>query len=312
MSLALEDKTSAAPERFERPAWKEKPKPITQAAKAVALVVTVLVVVVPFWTVIATSFAPDRQVIANGGYALWPEQWTFAAYGRILEQGQVTTALGVSVGITIAGTLFSLFCTVTLAYALARPGVVGGKPVMIGILFTFLFPAGFIPTFLVVKSLGLYDSYAALILPVLVNAFNLVVMRGFFQGIPNELFESAKIDGAGELRILCTIVLPLSKAVIAVVGLFYAVSYWNSWFNAVLLLGDTNKWPLQALMRTYVIGTTNGNLIDVKGAVEEQMIYAPQTTNMAVVVLATVPILILYPFVQRYFTKGVLTGAIKS
>ncbi|MFJ6632585.1 carbohydrate ABC transporter permease [Streptomyces sp. NPDC091376] len=297
--------------RTERPAWLEKPKPLTQGAKGLALAATVLAVVIPLWVVIATSFAPDAQVSANGGYALWPREWTLHAYDLVFSGGQITRALVVSALVTLVGTLLSLVCTITLAYALARPGVVGGRPVMIGILFTFLFPAGMIPSFLVVNSLGLRNTYTALFLPVLVSAFNLVVMRGFFQGIPAELFESAKLDGAGELRILCTIVLPLSKAVIAVVGLFYAVGYWNDFFRALLYLDDQSMWPVQTWMRTYVVQAQN-QLVQVGGATGEQVDFAPQTVNMAVVVLATVPILVVYPFVQRYFTKGVLTGAVKS
>ncbi|MFS4103170.1 MULTISPECIES: carbohydrate ABC transporter permease [unclassified Streptomyces] len=302
---------SAVTERNERPAWMEKPKPATQAAKALVLVVTVLAVVVPFWVVIATSFAPDAQVIANGGYALWPEHWTLRAYDLIFSGGQITRALGVSALVTVVGTAFSLVATIALAYALARPGVVGGKPVMLMILFTFLFPAGMIPGFLVVNGLHLRNTYWALFLPVLINAFNLVVMRGFFQGIPNELYESARLDGAGELRILVRIVLPLSKAVVAVVGLFYAVGYWNDFFRAILYTDDATMWPLQTWMRTYVVQSQN-SLIQVQGGVNEQLQFAPQTVNMAVVVLATVPILCVYPFIQRYFTKGVLTGAVKS
>ncbi|MFF0484940.1 carbohydrate ABC transporter permease [Streptomyces sp. NPDC004435] len=292
-----------------RPSWMEKPRPLTQAGKAVALVLTVALVVIPFWIVIATSFAPDQQVVDNGGWAMWPDEWTFKAYDSILSGGVITRALLVSAAVTVLGTLTSLVCTVMLAYALARPGVVGGKPVMLLILFTFLFPPGMIPSFLVVDSLGLRNSYWALVLPVLISAFNLVVVRGFFQGIPEELYEAARLDGAGELRTLVTIVLPLSKSVVAVVGLFYAVGYWNDFFRGVLYLDDASMWPLQTVMRQYV---TQGQNLTSDAAAAGLAVQAPQTMRMAVVVLATAPILCVYPFVQRYFAKGVLTGAVKS
>jgi putative aldouronate transport system permease protein len=290
-----------------RPGWMEKPKPVTQSAKALALAAVVALVCVPFLVVVSTSLASQREVVANGGWVLWPQHPTLKAYHDILQGGIVTHALGVSVGVTLVGTLLSLACTVSLAYALARPRVVGGRPVLLLILFTFLFPPGMIPAFLLVKNLGLLNSYSSLVLPLLVNVFNLVVLRGFFQGIPEELYEAGRLDGAGDLRVLWSIVLPLSKAALAVVGLFYAVSYWNSWFYASLYL-DSAHWPLQQVLRTYVVagtGLTDTTLGD--GAVN-----APQTIQMAVVVLATVPILLVYPFLQKYFTKGVLTGAIKS
>lgn len=290
-----------------RPGWMEKPKPLTQAAKVLALLTVVLLVCVPFLVIVSTSLASQKEVVANGGWVLWPTEPTVQAYRDILEGGIVTHALGVSADVTIIGTLLSLACTVTLAYALARPGVFGGRPVLLLILFTFLFPPGMIPNFLLVKELGLLDSYASLILPVLINVFNLVVLRGFFQGIPEELYEAARLDGAGDLRVLWTVVLPLSKAALAVVGLFYAVAYWNSWFYASLYL-ESDHWPLQQVLRTYVISgvsMTDTTLGD--GAVN-----APQTIQMAVLVIATVPILLVYPFLQKYFTKGVLTGAIKS
>ncbi|MFI6896865.1 carbohydrate ABC transporter permease [Streptomyces sp. NPDC050256] len=300
---------TAQAHRTARPAWMEKPKPVTQAGKAIALVVTVLLVVIPFWVVIATSLAPDAQVVENGGWALWPDEFSFRAYDKVISGGVVTHALLVSVGVTVIGTAASLLCTVLLAYALARPGVVGGKPMMLLILFTFLFPPGLIPSFLVVDGLGLRNSYWALVLPVLINVFNLVVVRGFFQGIPEELYEAARLDGASELRTLFTIVLPLSKAVIAVVGLFYAVGYWNDFFRAVLYLDDSGMWPLQTVMRGYV---TQGQKFTDDASQMEMTVQAPQTIRMAVVVLGTLPILCVYPFLQRYFTKGVLTGAVKS
>ncbi|MFD3562090.1 MULTISPECIES: carbohydrate ABC transporter permease [unclassified Streptomyces] len=291
-----------------RPAWKERPRPATQAAKAVAIAVVLALVLIPFLVIISTSLASNKEVVDNGGWVLWPTDPTLRAYRNILSGGIVTKALGVSIGVTLTGTLASLACTSFLAYALSRPGVLGGKPILLVILFTFLFPPGMIPAFLLVKGLGLQNMYAALIAPVLINVFNLVVLRGFFQGIPEELYEAARLDGAGDWAVFWRIVLPLSKAALAVVGLFYAVSYWNAWFNASIYL-ESDHWPLSQVLRTYVIG---GAQISDTGLSEAGMVSAPQTTQMAVLVIATVPILLVYPFLQKYFTKGVLTGAVKS
>ena len=171
-----------------------------------------------------------------------------------------------------------------------------------------LFTPGIIPNYLVVKELGLLNTYAALILPVMINVFNLVVMRQFFMEIPEELIDSARIDGAGELRILWSIILPLSKPVIAVIGLFYAVAYWNSFFAALLYLNDNSQWPLQMIVRMYVL---QGSSLNAAGAGDGAPL-VPQSLQMAVVVCAVIPILIVYPFLQRYFTAGVLSGAIKG
>jgi putative aldouronate transport system permease protein len=292
-----------------RPAWQSKPTKALQAVKAITLTVIVLIVLGPLLVVVSTSLAGTEEVIAKGGWVVWPDHITFAAYRQVLDGGIVTRATVVSVLVTVVGTALSLLCTVTLAYALARPGVFGGRPVLLLVLFTFLFPPGIIPGYLVVQNVGLLNSYWALILPVLVNAFNLVVMRGFFQGIPSELYEAARIDGAGDLRILVRIVLPLSKAVVAVVGLFYAVSYWNSFFNAILYLNDSAKWPVQAVLQQYV--TQGAQLADASVA-EQATRNAPHSIQMAVVVLALLPIVCVYPFIQRHFVKGVMTGAIKG
>ncbi|ARX83047.1 ABC transporter permease [Streptomyces alboflavus] len=291
-----------------RPAWMERPRPLTKAAKGVAVAVVLALVLIPFLVIVSTSLASNREVVAHGGWVLWPTEPTLRAYRTVLSGGIVTEALGVSVVLTAAGTLFSLACTTFLAYALARPGVFGGKPVLLLILFTFLFPPGMIPAFLLVKGMGMMDTYAALVAPVLINVFNLIVLRGFFQGIPEELYEAARLDGANDWQILWRVVLPLSKAALAVVSLFYAVSYWNAWFHASIYL-ESDHWPLSQVLRTYVIG---GSQIADTGLSEAGQVSAPQTTQMAVLVIATVPILLVYPFLQKYFTKGVLTGAIKS
>jgi putative aldouronate transport system permease protein len=289
------------------PAWQGRPTAAVRALKGAALAVIVLLVLFPMWTVLATSLADPQDVIANGGWVIWPRTWSTEAYTAVLSGGIISRALLVSAGVTIAGTALSLAGTIGLAYTLSRPRVYGGRPMLLLVLFTFLFPPGMVPLFLVVRGTGLFDQYAALILPFLVNVFNLVVMRGFFQSIPGELLDAARIDGAGEFAILRRIVLPLSKAVIAVIGLFYAVGYWNRFFEAIIYFNDQTKWPIGTVLRQYVTGgaAIAENSGEVAGA-------SPQSVQMAVVVLATVPIVCVYPFVQRYFVKGVLTGALKA
>ncbi|WP_406502068.1 carbohydrate ABC transporter permease [Streptomyces sp. NBC_01590] len=285
----------------------ERPTRIGQTAKAAAVVVVVLAVAYPLVGVIGTSFASQTDIIKSSGLVLWPDHPTLDAYRTILTGGVVTRALIVSVGLTVLGTLASLLVTVGMAYGLSRRDVTGSRFILMTALFTMLFNAGIIPNFLLVKGLGLYDTYAALVMPTLVSAFNLVVLRSFFMSLPEELYDAAKVDGAGDFRILVRIVLPLSKAVLAVISLFYAVTYWNAFFNSLLYLNDSDKWPLPMVLRTYVL---QGQSLNAASAGE---VLAPQqAVQMAVLVIAVVPILCVYPFLQRYFTKGVLTGAVKG
>ncbi|MFJ8854849.1 carbohydrate ABC transporter permease [Streptomyces sp. NPDC102437] len=285
----------------------ERPTRIGQTAKAIAIVVVVLAVAYPLVGVIGTSFASQTDIIKSSGLVVWPDHPTLDAYRTIFTGGVVTRALIVSVGITVLGTLASLLVTVGMAYGLSRRDVTGSRFILMTALFTMLFNAGIIPNFLLVKGLGLYDTYAALVMPTLVSAFNLVVLRSFFMNLPEELYDAAKVDGAGDFRVLVRIVLPLSKAVLAVISLFYAVTYWNAFFNALLYLNDSDKWPLPMVLRTYVL---QGQSLNAASAGE---VLAPQqAVQMAVLVIAVVPILCVYPFLQRYFTKGVLTGAVKG
>ncbi|MFI6896577.1 carbohydrate ABC transporter permease [Streptomyces sp. NPDC050256] len=285
----------------------ERPTRMGTTAKAVAVVVVVLAVAYPLIGVIGTSFASQTDIIKSSGLVLWPDHPTLDAYRTIFTGGVVTRALLVSVGITVFGTVASLLVTVGMAYGLSRREVTGSRFILMTALFTMLFNAGIIPNFLLVKGLGLYDTYAALVMPTLVSAFNLVVLRSFFMNLPEELYDAAKVDGAGDFRILVRIVLPLSKAVLAVISLFYAVTYWNAFFNSLLYLNDTDKWPLPMVLRTYVL---QGQSLNAASAGE---VLAPQqAVQMAVLVIAVVPILCVYPFLQRYFTKGVLTGAVKG
>ncbi|MFJ4265648.1 carbohydrate ABC transporter permease [Paenarthrobacter nicotinovorans] len=289
-----------------RPVWKEKPSALYQTVKAVVLIVFSLSILTPILLVVSTSLADTEQLVKAGGFVLWPERPTLEAYATIFKGPMVLQSLGVSILITAVGTILALFVTITMAYATSRP-VLFGRPVILAVLFTLLFAPGLIPSFLMIRQLGMLDSLWSLILPGIFGAFNFVVMRSFFMNIPGELIESARIDGANDWQILWRIVMPLSKAVIAVVGLFYAVGFWNSFFNALLYINDHSKWPIQLLLRNFVVQGS--------GAADQLGITTtppPQSIQMAVVVVALVPILMVYPFLQKHFAKGVITGAVKG
>jgi len=292
--------------RAQIPAWRTVPSYPVRLLKGLVIAVIFAIMLYPLIYVVLSSFMPASATLEG---SLIPSAWSMQAYRVILEGGLVTRALGVSVGITLVGTALSVLATTTLAYGLTRTrDVPGAKTILYLVLFTMLFGAGIIPNYLLVKDLGLLNSYWSLILPGLISAFNMVVVRNFFMQIPRDLFEAARIDGASDLRIFARIVLPLSKAVIAVVALFYAVGYWNSFFNAMLYINDSSKWPIQLVLNQYVLqGTPLAQLQNPSSTPPPA-----QAVQMAVVVLATVPILLIYPFLQRYFTKGVLTGAIKG
>ncbi|HEY5222334.1 MAG TPA: carbohydrate ABC transporter permease [Microbacteriaceae bacterium] len=296
-----------SPFKSDRPAWKERPSALYQTLKGVIVVGISLAILIPLLIVVSTSLADNKQIIASGGYVLWPMHPTLDAYKTIFNGSLMFQAVGVSVFVTVIGTAVALFTTVTMAYATSRPTLFG-RPVLLLVLFTLLFAPGLIPMYLMIRQLGLLDSLWSLILPGALSAFNFVVMRSFFMNIPAELIESARIDGASDFTILRKIVVPLSKAVIAVVGLFYAVGFWNAFFNALLYINDTAKWPIQLVLRTYVL---QGKSLTANQLGITQM-PQPQAIQMAVVVVALVPILLVYPFLQKHFNKGVITGAIKG
>lgn len=292
-----------------RPPWMEKPSLAVQGGKAFILLLLAIVMLFPFIYVIAMSFSSRQDVLA-GNLILFPAHPTLDAYSTILQGGIVTQAVLVSIGITGIGTFVDMVMTVSMAYGLSRPGVPGRRVVLFIALGTLLFSPGIIPNYLVVKQLGLLNTYAALIVPTMINAFNLVIVRGFFMGIPDELIDSARIDGANDWQVLWRIILPLSKAVLAVVALFYGVGHWNSFFNASLYLNDQSMWPIQLVLRQYVL--QGADLAQIAPNTVNQVLPQPQTLQMAILVIATAPILVVYPFLQKYFTKGALTGAIKG
>lgn len=294
----------------QRPVWQERPKPPTVIAKALVLAAVVVVAVLPFWVVVSTSLSPDSQVNRDDGYTLWPQAFSLHAFGAIMQSGLLPHAMIVSTVLVLVATTVSMLMTIMLAYALSRPHVTGGKAVLLMCLFAFIFPPGMIPTYLVVSNLHMVNTYWSLAAPVLVSVFNLVIMRGFFQGLPAELYDAARLDGCGELRTLFQVVLPLSRPIIAVTAFFYGVSYWNDYFRGLLYISDSGRWPLGTLL--YLLVTQGANPDANGGSIEALRALPSNSEAMATVVVAILPIVIVYPFLQRFFTKGVLTGAVKS
>jgi putative aldouronate transport system permease protein len=279
--------------RAGRPIWMERPNLAVLVAKAVILLVVCVVMLFPFLYVLSLSLGGNWDPLAYST-SLIPQHLTFRIYREVLRGGVVLHSLEVSIGVTAVGTLVDMVMTTTMAYGLSRTGQVpGSRIVLFMALATLLFSAGIIPTYLVVRDLGLLDNYASLILPGMISAFNLVVIRQFFMNIPEEITDAAVIDGANPLQVFRHIVLPLSKAVIAVVALFYAVAIWSDYFSALLYLNNSAMWPIQMVLEAEIQNGLN-----------------PGTA--ATVVIATVPIVLVYPFLQRYLTQGVLSGAVKT
>jgi putative aldouronate transport system permease protein len=263
---------------------------------------------------VLTSFSTQGSVNNAGGLVLVPRGLTTAAYQQIFSNQLIIHSLLVSLGITVVGTALSMVVTILCAYGLSRQHSFAHRPILMLLIVTMFFSGGLIPSFLVVAALGGYDNYWSLILPNAVSVFNILVVRGFFAGTAQELIDAASIDGAGDWRTLWSVVLPTSRAVTAVIALFYAVGYWNTFFNALLYLPDNGKWPLQMVIYTY---TLQGNSMPGTGVTNTGQYYGHQQVaalaiQMAVVTLTLIPIILIYPFVQRHFTKGVLLGAVKG
>ncbi|ODA71157.1 carbohydrate ABC transporter permease [Streptomyces sp. AVP053U2] len=292
-----------------RPVWEEAPTRAGLAGKGIVLALACLAVVFPLWIVIVTSLSTRRAIDEAGGLVVVPKDITFIAYQELLSGGQVTRAALVSIGVTLVGTVFSMTVSVLCAYGLSRTDSLGHRWTLMTLLATMFFSAGLIPTYLLVQTLGLTDSYLALILPSAISVFNILVLRGFFMNISQELTDSARIDGAGDFRILWQIVMPLSRAVIAVITLFYAVGYWSAWFNASLYLNDQNMLPLQNVMIQLV--QKQEAPVGLGQAIKTGEL-SGLAVQMAVMVMALLPVAVLSPFVQKHFKKGMLTGAVKG
>lgn len=267
------------------------------------------VTILPFIYVLACSFATEKEILEKPFFII-PSEFQFESYKYIFSSATLPRAFVNTVYITIVGTIIALFFNITLAYPLAKQRIMGRNVILSLITFTLVFGGGMIPTFLVIKGLGLIDSLWSLMLPGAISTWNLIIIKNFFQGIPAELEEAAKIDGAGDMRVLWQIVLPLSKPMLATFALFYAVGFWNSYTSALLYINDMDKWTLQIMLRQ-IIMLANGA---IDGSEFDETVARPpsESVQMAVIVFGTLPILCVYPFLQKHFTKGVMVGAIKG
>ncbi|WP_261302255.1 carbohydrate ABC transporter permease [Paenibacillus andongensis] len=267
-----------------------------------------LSMVLPLIHIIAQSLSNNTAINA-GKVSLWPVGFTLGSYKLILQDPTIWIGFRNSVIITVFGTLINLFMTTTLAYPLSRPEYLFRKSILVMVLFTLIFSAPLIPNYLLVKQLGLLNTLWALMLPMAISAFNLFVMRSFFLNLPTELLDSARIDGCGEFRILWNIVLPLSKPAMATMGIMYAVGHWNRYAEAVFYIDHRNWIPLQVRLREIVFTDQMGQS-DVSS--ELMLLLSPEGIKMAVIVVATIPILCVYPFLQKHFIQGMMVGSVKS
>ncbi|MBR2822817.1 MAG: carbohydrate ABC transporter permease [Clostridia bacterium] len=268
--------------------------------------------IIPFVYLIGASFATEYEIATRPMFFI-PQDVSTGAYEYIFSSSKILRGFGNSAFITVAGTLINLFFTVTMAYALSKPRLRGRNFFLNMVIFSMFFSGGMIPGYIIVANvLGLKNSYLSVLLPGAISAYNLMIVKNFFQGIPQELEESASIDGCTDLGILWKIVLPLSLPVLATFGLFYAVGHWNAYFGAMIYMtGAKEKWPLQVLLRELII-MSNGTAGDLTNMADDFVQPPEQSIKMAVIVVSTVPIMCVYPFLQKYFVKGVMVGALKG
>ncbi|MEF2245460.1 MULTISPECIES: carbohydrate ABC transporter permease [unclassified Paenibacillus] len=273
------------------------------------LTIISLACVFPFIYVVSVSFTdPDAYIPLQ--FYLYPEKWSLAAYKYILSTNSFMNALKSTVFVTTIGTVLSIAISFTFAYVLTKKEVPGRNIMLGAVVFTLVFHAGILPNYLLIKELNLLNSHWSLILSGLTNAWSLIVIKGFLDSLPSELEDAAKIDGCSDISVFWRIVIPLSMPAIASFVLFFAVAYWNTYFNALIYLSDAKKWTLQVLVKSLVIDS-DSNGVGAAGSSDDRVL-PQETIRMASIVLAMLPILVVYPFLQKHFAKGVMLGSVKG
>lgn len=276
----------------------------------VLLTTFLLIVLLPLLYIVASSFS-DPLAVSAGRVTFWPIDFTLEGYETALRNPLVLSGFGNSLFYTVAGTFLSVTLTVAIAYPLSRADFWGRGPITFGIILTMLFSGGLIPTYLVVQSLGLLDTRLALIIPQAMGVWQVIIAVAFFRAsVPDELYEAAQLDGSSDLRFLWSVVLPLSKPLLAVIALMYAITQWNSYFDALLYLRDPGLYPLQLVLRNILILNDQAGGQEASALLERQRV--ADLLKYSLIVISTVPVMLIYPFVSRYFTKGIMVGAVKG
>ena len=289
----------------------------TLGSRAFTLVNTLLLVLLslfflyPMWYVLVGSISDPFSLFVSNDLLLLPKGFSLKGYEQVFKNPNILIGYKNTLWYLSVGTVCNVLATSLGAYVLSRPNLMLKKFFSLSVVFTMYFGGGLIPTFLTVKMLGLYNSWLALILPGLIGTWNMIVMRTSFKALPASIEESARIDGANDFVILFRIILPCAKATLAVIVLYYAVSYWNNWFNAMICLKDKNKYPLQLFLREILLANT-ANGATAEGFEESDMLYLEDVVRYATIIISTLPILCAYPFCQKYFLKGVMMGSVKE
>lgn len=279
-------------------------------ANTVVMIFMILICLYPMLYVLFASFSNSEQLMAHSGLLFHPLGFDLASYKAVAENSMISSGYLNTLFIIIAGVSLNLTLTSLGAYFLSRKNIMLKNFVMGFITFTMFFSGGLIPFYLTVKNLGLYNSLWALVFPSAISTFNLIIMKTSFASIPASLEESAEIDGAGHFTVFIRIIIPLSKSIIAVMILFYGVGHWNSWFNAMIFLNDRGLFPLQLVLRE-ILMQNNVDSMTIGADIVDEIAIA-ETIKYAIIIVATVPILAVYPFLQKYFVKGVMVGALKG
>lgn len=277
----------------------------------ILMIILCIVMLYPMLYVVFASFSNPDQFVQHVGLLLKPAGFTLQAYKNVLSNPYILTGYRNTVFVVAAGVAVNLIMTSLGAYALSRPKLEFRRPLMLLILFTMYFSGGMIPSYFNIQDLRLMGSLWSLILPGSINTMNLIIMRTAFEAIPPSLEESARMDGANEFTVLTKIVLPLSKATLAVMVLYYGVAHWNAWFNASLYIKERDLFPLQLIMREILVQNKADEMFNTATR-DEAYVNLRETIRYATIMVATVPILCVYPFIQKYFTKGVMIGAVKG